>query len=280
MAEAFGGNNRVLVINPYTPARTEFFAASDGSPAAVTSKDVGKPVRLNGQYVTLATTGEEIYGFIESVEVGTKNGYNYGGVLCDQGCETYATDEVGTLTVGDLVNAGTITAVGTAVASTGAKVKQALPNSVCGSAGLAIKASSSPLVKSTAAVTATVQGTSVTVSADDMPALSGTIAAGQFNAFAFFVDSAGDLTTVMGTEAATAADVVLPVDGTKAMIGYVLVGAKSDTAFTGGTTALDATGYTAVYINNPQPVLAVDKWQVMARYTTGSYAGGVLLRKV
>ena len=126
MAEAFGGNNRVLVINPYTPARTEFFAQG-GTAIAATSKDTGKPVVLDGQHVDLAASGEEIYGFIESVEVGTKNGYNYGGVLCDPGCEVYATDEVGTLWVGDLVVAGTATAVGTETPVTGANVIAGIP---------------------------------------------------------------------------------------------------------------------------------------------------------
>ena len=119
--ERFGGVSRAPRINPYIPARTELFTAGGGG-AKVSYLDIGKPVVLNGNYCTLATSGQQIYGFIESVEAGTSSGYAVGGVLADPGLEVLAVDEVGNLAVGDLVVAGTPTALGTATPTLGAKV--------------------------------------------------------------------------------------------------------------------------------------------------------------
>ena len=108
--EAFGGYLRVPRINPYLPARVEYIGNNTGQ---ASSKDIGKPVKLNGESTALCASGDEIYGFIESVEVGTNGGYSFGGVLCDIGHEVIAKDEAGTLVVGDLVVAGTAVALGT-----------------------------------------------------------------------------------------------------------------------------------------------------------------------
>ena len=122
MAEAFGGTHRVLVINPYTPARSELVGNNTGQ---ANSNDVGKPVKLSGATTALCADGDEMYGFIESVNAGTKNGYSIAGVLCDAGCEVYATDEVGNMAVGDLAVAGTPIAFKIAPGVTGANVKKA-----------------------------------------------------------------------------------------------------------------------------------------------------------
>lgn len=121
--EAFGRTHRVLVINPWTPARTELIGTNAKQ---ASSLDVGKPVKLSGVSTALCVNADEIYGFIESVEAGADQyGYSHGGVLCDRGCEVYAKDEAGTLVVGDLVMAGTVTAFGTQLGVTGANVKKA-----------------------------------------------------------------------------------------------------------------------------------------------------------
>jgi hypothetical protein len=125
--DAYAGYHRVQTIDPYRPGRTELIGTSSGDASSV---DVGKAVKLSGAGVVLATDGDEIYGFVESVNAGTSNGYSVGTVLCDSGNEMYATDAgVGTssaLTVGDLAVASTQTALGTAIAAaTGTPVKVA-----------------------------------------------------------------------------------------------------------------------------------------------------------
>jgi hypothetical protein len=117
--EAFGGYMRVPRINPYLPARVEYLGNNTGQ---FSSKDIGKPVKLAGETTALCASGDEIYGFVESVEVGTSNGYSYGGVLADVGHEVIAKDEAGTLVVGNLVVAGTATALGTVTPAGGYNV--------------------------------------------------------------------------------------------------------------------------------------------------------------
>ena len=96
--ERFGGVNRAPRINPYLPARTEKIGNNTGQASYL---DIGKPVKLSGDTVVLCEDGADIYGFIESVEAGTNNGYSIGGVLCDAGLEVLAKDEDGALAVGE-----------------------------------------------------------------------------------------------------------------------------------------------------------------------------------
>jgi len=99
-----------------------------------------------------------------------------------------------------------------------------------------------------------VKGISRTIAAGtDMPALpTGTITADSFNIFCFFADSAGTVTSAMGTEGTTRALAKFPVfpEG-KTLIGYLVVTHSS--TFTNGTTALDTA--TTVYVS---PIGAFD----------------------
>ena len=122
--ERFGGVHRAPRINPYLPARTERLGATTDNPK-FSLKDVGKPVKLSGDTCVLCADTNEIYGFIESVSVGTDAGYAIVGVLSDPGLEFLAVDEVGNLAVGDLVVAGTPVAIGTALPAKGPNVKKA-----------------------------------------------------------------------------------------------------------------------------------------------------------
>lgn len=80
----------------------------------------------------------------------------------------------------------------------------------------------------------------------DMPALVGSIGAGKYNVFCFFVDSAGTVTSAMGTEGAALANVVFPpFPKNQALVGFLIVTYAS--AFTGGSTALDTA--TTVYVS-------------------------------
>lgn len=109
------------------------------------------------------------------------------------------------------------------------------------SAGLVIKAGGSALVKAGTAFYAAAGGTLVTKGANtDMAALAGTVTNAKFNVFVFFIDSAGTLTTLMGTEGATLAAVVWPTfPANKACVGFTVINPTGTGGFVGGTTALD-----------------------------------------
>lgn len=109
-------------------------------------------------------------------------------------------------------------------------------------AGLVIKAAASALVKTgAAAFHAVANGVLVTkAAATDMAALSGTVTNAKFNVYVYFIDSAGTLTTVMGTEGATLALVKFPQTPVgKPIIGYTVINPTGTGNFVGGTTAID-----------------------------------------
>lgn len=110
------------------------------------------------------------------------------------------------------------------------------------SAGLVIKTGGSAIVKTGASdYYAFVKGILVKkAAATDMAALSGTVTNAKFNVFAFFIDSAGTLTSAMGTEGATLAAVIFPpIPEQKACIGFVIINPTGTGNFVGGTTPLD-----------------------------------------
>jgi len=110
------------------------------------------------------------------------------------------------------------------------------------SAGLVIKAGSSAIVKTgSAAYYAVAQGKLVTkAGSTDMAALVGTVTNAKFNVYCFYVDSAGTLTSQIGTEGATLAAVVWPETPVgKAQLGFIVVNPTGTGNFVGGTTALD-----------------------------------------
>lgn len=110
------------------------------------------------------------------------------------------------------------------------------------SAGLVIKAGGSAVVKTgSAAAKYFANGVYGSIAAaTDMAALSGTVTNAKFNVFCFFVDSAGTLTSAMGTEGATRSAVVFPqLPQGKALIGFVEINPTGTGNFVGGTTALD-----------------------------------------
>lgn len=73
-----------------------------------------------------------------------------------------------------------------------------------------------------------------------MPALSGTVTADAFNVYCFFIDTAGTVTSAMGTEGATYAAVKFPPFPVgKTLIGWVRVNPTGTGDFVGGTTDLD-----------------------------------------
>ncbi len=109
-------------------------------------------------------------------------------------------------------------------------------------AGLAIKAGGSTLVKSGAADCYLIANGVMRkiTAATDMPALVGTVVNATFNVFCFFIDSGGTKTVAMGTAGATLAAMVFPpFPLKKALIGFIIVAPTGTGNFVGGTTALD-----------------------------------------
>lgn len=120
-------------------------------------------------------------------------------------------------------------------------------------AGLAIKAGGSALVKNGTACYGAANGGLFTIAANtDMPALSGTVVNATFNVFVFAQDAAGTRTTTMGTAGATLKAVKLPEFAEKVcLIGMVIINPTGTGNFVGGTTALDDVTVvpTAAYVN-------------------------------
>lgn len=110
---------RYLRIDPYVPDRVERLGDNTGQ---FSDKDIGKPVKYNGEAMVLCASGDPIVGFVTAVEPGTKDGYSIGAVRMDTNQEQYATDEAGTLSVGDIVSAGTEVDLGTANPANGPNV--------------------------------------------------------------------------------------------------------------------------------------------------------------
>jgi hypothetical protein len=291
MAYYTGTGKRHLTVSPYTPDRVELIGTNAKQASSV---DIGKAVKLSGNTVVVCADGDEIYGFISSVEAGSKNGYSIGSVVCDAGREVWANDLAGGLAVGDLVVASTAVALGTAHHANGAHVKARTGSAVAGqsalltSGALQIGTSSKKALRNNATAVAMVGGVMVTKAAAET-ALVGTVAEGVFNVYALFVDATGTLSTVMGTAGATLAAVVVPqANATRAMLGMVIVNPTTGN-FVGGTTDLDDGTVVprAVYVNTLGAVAQADqivgdhKWQVIGLEVSPSTANKqVLLRKI
>lgn len=95
--------------------------AGTGAANNVDDKERGKAVKLVGESrYDLCAAGDEIEGFVTSVEVATADGYTIGGVAYEGYKEVVfdglqATPGTGAVAVGDYVVCGTVTAKGTAL---------------------------------------------------------------------------------------------------------------------------------------------------------------------
>lgn len=117
-----------------------------------------------------------------------------------------------------------------------------LKSRMLASAGLVIKAGGSAVVKTGASASqAIANGVLRSIAAaTDMAALSGSVTNAKFNVYCFFIDSAGTLTSAMGTEGATLAAVLFPAfPAGKACIGFTIINPTGTGPYVGGTTALD-----------------------------------------
>lgn len=95
--------------------------AGSGTANNVDDKEVGKPVKLVAESrYDLAVAGNEIEGFITSVELATSAGFSIGGIIEEDSVFVtfdglQATPGTGVIAIGDYVVAGTAVAKGTAL---------------------------------------------------------------------------------------------------------------------------------------------------------------------
>lgn len=132
-------------------------------------------------------------------------------------------------------------------------LQNSITNQIFNTGGLAIKTGGSALAKTVNTIYFRIGDKCYSKAAGDMAALSGTVTNAKFNVFCYYVDTAGTVTTVMGTEATTLAEVVFPAGtpASTAMIGFTIINPTGTGNFVGGTTALDDATVVpnAVYVN-------------------------------
>jgi hypothetical protein len=129
------------------------------------------------------------------------------------------------------------------------------------SGAIAIQAASNPGAKTTAVISAVVEGKLIQVAAGNLPALTGyNLTANQFGAVVFTVDLAGAFSVYFAQPAAALNGVVIPpipersgTSGLPQVAVGMLILANGASAFTGGTTALDS--ITTTYINIVGPLV-------------------------
>lgn len=121
------------------------------------------------------------------------------------------------------------------------KIQTAMTTLLLTTGGLAIKAGGSALAKTVNTIKFAIGGNLYSKAAADCAALAGTVTNAKFNVYVFYVDTAGTMSTSMGTEGTTLADVVFPAydKTTKCMIGFVIINPTGTGNFVGGTTVLD-----------------------------------------
>lgn len=104
-----------------TDAFTARLGAASGSANHVTDVEIGKPVKLIGDSLyNLTAAGDQIEGFINSVEGATADDFSIGGVVSKGRVRVtldglQATPGTGVIAVGDYVVTGTAVAKGTAL---------------------------------------------------------------------------------------------------------------------------------------------------------------------
>lgn len=132
------------------------------------------------------------------------------------------------------------------------KVQSNLCDMLLATGGLAIGTSSKAKVKVVNSPKAFIDGALVSITGAEVT-LSGTITDGKYNVYVIYANSAGTLSSAMGTEGATAAAVVFPTTPDNSVVlGWVLV-YTTGAAFIGGTTLLDAATVTDTYFDTPYP---------------------------
>lgn len=131
---------------------------------------------------------------------------------------------------------------------------------VMSSAGLAIKAGASAIVKQGSAYAVVVNGVLVAVAANtDTSALTGVnVATATSNLYLLAIDATGTTTWYPGVAGATVGAIALPmIPFNVAVVGGILVQNATGSNFVPGTTALDTGSLTVTYLNNVGPFFPV-----------------------
>jgi len=131
---------------------------------------------------------------------------------------------------------------------------------VLSSAGLAIKAGSSAIVKQGSAYAVVVNGVLVAIAANtDTAALTGAnVATATSNIYLLAIDATGTTTWYPGVAGATVGAIALPtIPFNVAVVGGILVQNATGSNFVPGTTALDTGSLTVTYLNNVGPFFPV-----------------------
>lgn len=97
---------------PYETAESARLGVSTST--KLNDNDVGKPVTLSADRFVVAGDGEEIYGFVSSIEPFTVDGYSFGGVIREGRFYAKVVAAGTTLVAGDFVVAAAQAAVNTA----------------------------------------------------------------------------------------------------------------------------------------------------------------------
>ncbi|MBV8658231.1 MAG: hypothetical protein JO142_10450 [Burkholderiales bacterium] len=134
------------------------------------------------------------------------------------------------------------------------------------SGAIAIQGAANPGAKTTAAVTAVIEGSLYQAAAANLPALTGyNLTANQYGYVLFGLDASGAFSVYFGTPSATLAGVQLPTfpernaaTGEPQVAIGALILANGGSAFTGGTTALDS--ITTTYINFVGPLVPTNRF--------------------
>jgi hypothetical protein len=112
------------LIRPYVAAQTARLGPGTGSSNAFNDADIGKFVKLVGDSrYDLAAVGDEIEGFVESIQPASLDGYSIGGVRRAFNGERkevlldglQGTPGTGAIAIGDYVLVGTVVARNTAL---------------------------------------------------------------------------------------------------------------------------------------------------------------------
>lgn len=133
------------------------------------------------------------------------------------------------------------------------KIQSNLCDFLLATSTLAIGAVAPEKVLVTNSVDAFIDGKLVAITGAEV-ALSGTIATATSNVYVIYADSAGTLSSAMGTAGATKDLIVFPTTPDDSVVlGWVLVANASGVDFVGATTSLAAAGITDTYYDTPFP---------------------------
>jgi hypothetical protein len=129
-------------------------------------------------------------------------------------------------------------------------IKTAIKNRCYGNAGLEVNGTTASLINIANAINFTVAGVFYTKSATSGISVTASAqAVSTYCKYLIGINASGTVTATKGDEVSTDTAVLPALASTKAPIGYIKIQTSATTAFTMGTTSLNAGGITATYVN-------------------------------